>query len=905
MAYGEWIFGNACLRAGNDEFFVKELSSLAFLALDPDRGSRNFREIYNPYTGIPDGGWQCDKHCNSCHHQTWSAAAYISMILHFCFVIILFLWFLCPAQELTRYVKPFIGTDGHGHTFPGATVPFGMVQLSPDTRVQGWDACGGYHYSDRTMMGFSHLHLSGVGVGDYGDILLMPTVGKAIVYPGEGNIPGSGYRSRFQHSREMATPGYYRVWLEDYHIQAELTVSQRVGFHRYYYPGTDSANIIIDLSHGLGRNEVLEAGLQMESDREISGWRRSSGKAKDQHVFFVAQFSKPFKRFGIVKDSIPVVQTSAFGKDMRGFVRFNMLAREPVLVKVGLSAVSIEGARRNIQAEIPGWDFERVKTDAGERWERELQKIKVSGGSPRQLTTFYTALYRSMIAPNLFNDADGCYRGRDGQVHEGKGFDVYSVFALWDTFRAEHPLLALINPSRTVSFINTFITQYEEGGLLPVWELWANESWSMIGYHSTAVICDAYQKGLRGFDVEKAWAAMEHSASADHFGLADYRKYGYVQAEEEKESVSKTLEYAYDDWCIAQMAKSLNKPREYDSFLRRAQNYKNVFDVRQGFMRGKQNGRWIEPFEATAVTKDYTEANAWQYRFFVPHDVKGLIQGLGGEEGFIRSLDELFESESQLTGDYKSDITGMIGQYAHGNEPCHHVAYLYHYAGAPWKTQQRVRTIMDSLYTDQPDGLCGNDDCGQLSAWYVLSAAGLYQVTPGHPVYCIGSPLFDNIVINLEDGKKFTITAKRGNPQSYYVHSARLNGQLYNKSYITHQTLLKGGTLTLIMDTVPQPRWGQRSEDRPPFPLMPTFVTISGDADKTTEYQFDDSVQVTLQGKPADASVHFTLDGQQPTLSSPVFSASVTLFNTTTVKALAVKAGMGQSKIANVTFRKK
>ncbi|MBI3766374.1 MAG: glycoside hydrolase family 92 protein, partial [Ignavibacteriales bacterium] len=707
-------------------------------------------------------------------------------------------------RDHTQYVNSFIGTDAHGHTFPGATVPFGMVQLSPDTRVEGWDACAGYHYSDSTILGFSHTHLSGTGIPDYGDILVAPTLGE---------ISANITPSRFHHQREEASPGYYSVWLDDSNIRVELTATTRVGVHRYTFPKPNVANIIIDLHHGLGPDKVIESEIEILGEREVVGYRRSEGWAKDQHIYFVAQFSKPFESFGIMRDNALFPnERSSVGKDLKCYLRFFQRNGDPIIVKVGISAVSVDGARKNLEAEVPGWDFDSVRENARKVWEKELSKIEVGGGTRNQLATFYTALYHAMLAPNIFSDVDHHYRGMDGKIHVAEGFNMYTVFSLWDTFRAEHPLLTIIDRERTRDFVNSLLSKYQEGNTLPVWELAANETWCMIGYHSIPVIVDAFTKGIGGFDAGNAVDAMKQSALADRYGLAAYREKGYIPGDVEGESVSKTLEYAYDDWCIDHMRESSGANNDVQNFVDRAQSYKNVFDPSTGFMRAKTNACWVEPFDPSSVTVHYTEANAWQYSFFVPQDVDGLITLMGGKEKFIQKLDSLFGSSSSLSGRQQADITGMIGQYAQGNEPSHHAAYLYDYAGVPWKTQRIVRMIMDSLYKPTPDGLCGNDDCGQMSAWYVLSAMGLYQVCPGQPMFCIGSPLFSKVVIH-SDGEppkidsstrgSFVISATNNSQQNRFIQSAKLNGGPYTKSFLTYAQLVEGGLLEFDMGSRP------------------------------------------------------------------------------------------------------
>jgi predicted alpha-1,2-mannosidase len=863
-----------------------------------------------------------------------------------CFTAVLLLSIQVMAQrDFSRYVDPFIGTAGHGHTFPGATMPFGMVQLSPDTRLTGWDGCSGYHYSDNIIYGFSHTHLSGTGISDYGDILLMPTVGHAYLHAMQGGNTEKGYASRFSHQNETARPGYYAVKLEDDDIAVELTATNRVGFHRYLFSQTDRANIILDLSH---RDKVLDSYLRIVDSTHVEGYRRSEAWAKDQIVYFVAEFSQPFLESGISLDDTP---SSGFevagGRNLKAFFRFSTLKGRPVLTKVAMSAVSIEGARRNLAAELNHWDFERAKSEAASAWNAELSKIEVSGGTAAQLKNFYTALYHTMTAPNLFMDVDGQYRGLDFKTHRAEGFNNYTVFSLWDTFRAAHPLYTIIDQKRTLDFIKTFLAQYEQGGRLPVWELAANETDTMIGYHAVSVIADAAVKGVafkgsRGFDPELAFKAMKHSAELKHFGLAPYVDHGYIGLEEERESVSRTLEYAYDDWCIAQMARMLGHTDDYKRFIRRAQFYKNVFDTESGFMRPRTNADWLTPFDPREVNFSFTEANSWQYTFFVPHDISGLVELMGGKPKFAAKLDQLFAAESKTTGRDQADITGLIGQYAHGNEPSHHMAYLYNYVNQPWKTQARVRRILDEFYKPEPDGLIGNEDCGQMSAWYVLSAAGFYPVTPGSPVYAIGTPLFPEVRFNFENGKRFVIKARGGSQKSIYIQSAKLNGRRYGKSFLNHRDLMAGGELVFEMAARPNLEWGARESDVPvsrideqrvvPVPVIraagKTFkdrleITIQGNSDRGRSDRGGGdrgggdrgggdrgggdrgSSPTVKEGSVSRASrVHYTTDGTEPGPRSPLFTKSFFIDRSSTIKAIAVDGAGAKSLVATAVYHR-
>lgn len=709
--------------------------------------------------------------------------------------------FTLSAQTPTDYVNPFIGTGGHGHTFPGAVLPFGMVQLSPDTRLTGWDGCSGYHYSDSVIYGFSHTHLSGTGVPDYCDILLMPTVGKPQLNAIADGSYKKGYASHFSHKNEAASPGYYSVHLDDDNIDAELTVTQRVGFHKYTFPETKEANIILDLTH---RDKVLDSYVRVIDRRHIEGYRRSEGWANNQVVYYYAEFSKQIEVCGVTdgKKTRTGFDTTfnAKGTDVKAWFQFHTGKGESISVKVAISQVSMEGAEANMR-ECMSWDFESVKRNAAATWNYELSKIYVRGKSEEQKRIFYSSLYHCMIHPSLASDVDGNYLGRDLQVHQMKpGKSYYTVFSLWDTYRALHPLLTIIDQKRTSDFINTFLLQYEQGGRLPVWELSSNETDCMIGYHCISVIADAAMKGIK-FDYPKALQAMITSAQWDDPGLNALRKQGYIGSEDDHESVSKTLEYAYDDWCIAQVAKLAGDSAAYDEFIARAQNWKNIFDWNRGFMRPKKNGGWVSPFDPFEVNHHFTEGNAWQYNFAVPQDIDGLISMMGGKEKFETKLDSLFMVSSKTSGLNLPDVSGLIGQYAHGNEPSHHMAYLYDYCGAPWKTQERVRQIMNEMYHDAPDGLSGNEDCGQMSAWYVMSAMGFYEVTPGYPYYAIGSPLFDTVKIHQENNKTFTVIARNNDAQNQFISAINFNGNRTDSILFSNAFMRRGGVLELMMSS--------------------------------------------------------------------------------------------------------
>jgi len=664
------------------------------------------------------------------------------------------------AQDFAKHVNPFIGTGGHGHTFPGATVPFGMVQLSPDTRIDGsWDGCSGYHYDDSTIYGFSHTHLNGTGVSDYGDIMLMPMMS-------EPSFDNKVYASAFSHANEKASAGFYAVKLDKHNIDVRLTTSTRVGFHEYTFNKAGQANIILDLNH---RDKLLYGEIRIVNPTTIEILRRSEAWARDQYVYARIEFNMPLKVNLVKEENKENTKLEGIFKGTELALSFSKQVKkgEKILVKVSLSPTSYEGAKLN-SSEIKHWDFDKVKKEAETLWNKELSKIEITSDDKDKLTIFYTALYHTMMQPNIAQDLDGKYRGRDNQIHTAEGFDYYTVFSLWDTFRAAHPLYTLIDKKRTADYINTFIKQYEQGGRLPVWELASNETDCMIGYHSVSVIADAMAKGITGFDYEKAFEASKASAMRDVLGLDAYKKNGFISMDDEHESVSKTLEYAYDDWCIAQMVQILNKKEDYHYFMKRSQNWKNIFDWESGFMRSKKNGGWDKPFDPREVNNNFTEGNSWHYSFFVPQDIYGLIKAHGGKDKFEAKLDEMFNAESKTTGREQVDVTGLIGQYAQGNEPSHHMAFLYNYVGKPEKTKEKVHYILNEFYKNTPDGLIGNEDCGQMSAWYVLSAMGIYNVSPGNiePSWSTTEPYFENIKVNFEN-KTSKIITKNMNLSSF------------------------------------------------------------------------------------------------------------------------------------------
>ena len=791
-------------------------------------------------------------------------------------------------KPLISYVNPFIGTGGHGHTYPGATMPFGMMQLSPDTRLEGWDGCSGYHYSDDEIYGFSHTHLSGTGVSDYGDILLMPT-NKPIFNNGADGK--EGYKSKFSHENEIAEPGFYKVHLDDTNIDVELTVSKRSGVHMYNFPSSASQYIILDLEH---RDELLSHNIYIDALKNniITGYRHSKAWATNQKLFFYIEFSHSFS----VDPKESTFRQGYNEKRTKAFVQLRNPNNEPVFVKIGISAVDIEGAKKNLNEEIGNKTFDEVKKEAQQTWEQQLEKIVIEDTNEDNKTNFYSSMYHVSIAPNLYQDVDGRYRGMDLKIHETKDFDYYTVFSLWDTYRAAHPLYTIIEQDKTNDFINTFLAKYDEGGIMPIWDLSACYTGCMIGYHAVPVIADAYLKGIKNYDVEKAFKAMKHSATRDKLGLDSYKNFGFIPVEKESESVSKTLEYAYDDWTIAQMAKDLGKNDDYKTYSERAQYYKNVFDPETQFMRGRFRNTWFAPFDPYEVNFNYTEANSWQYSFYVPQDVSGFINLLGGKDKLENQLDKLFVAEDKTSGRHQVDITGLIGQYAHGNEPSHHMAYLYNFVNKPAKTQEKIRQILTELYTNSPDGISGNEDCGQMSAWYIFSSLGFYPVTPGANQYIIGSPLFEKATINLENGKKFTIRANNISDENKYIKSVQLNSDDYEYSYINHNDIVNGGNLVFEMTNKPT-KWGTKDKFIPSTSIDEHLIVAAPFIAKG-KTAFKGNTEVTLQNVDKDATIFYTLDDEFKKYENPF-----TISNKATLKVYSEKNGV-KSQVIKTEFHK-
>ena len=732
------------------------------------------------------------------------------------------------SLDVTSQVNEFIGTGGHGHTHPGATVPFGMVQLGPDTFNDTWDWCSGYHYSDSSIMGFSHTHLSGTGIGDMLDVLVMPGTGPARFVPGTRENPEQGYRSRFSHAQEKAEPGYYSVLLKDYGIQAELTATERAGIHKYTFPQSDTSHILVDLIHGYGAaSRVRAAEMHIVDGSTITGGRTVNGWARGRHIYFAMKFSKPFQSVELVSQgkALDGAMKDAAGTALQALVHYTTRSGEIVYVKVGISAVSIEGAMQNLDREIAGWDFPAVRQAAHAAWTRELSKILIEGGDRKQREIFYTALYHTMSAPTLFDDVDGKYRGMDGQVHQlPAGAHNYSTFSLWDTYRAGHPLFTLTENDRVADFVNCLIRMSEESAQgMPVWPLQGVETGTMTGYHSAPVIVEAAVKGFKGIDFERAYGPMRKRALEDDWrGLGYFRKMGYIPSDKVSESATRTLEYSYDAWAVAQLARVLGKTEDYKTLLAQSKNYRNLFDKSVGFIRPRlENGEWAPGFDPTATGtqkrwRDFTESNSWQGTWAAQHEPEEYIELLGSPQAFVSKLDELFHLKVEIKGEVPADMTGLVGMYAHGNEPSHHVAYLYDYAGAAYKTQERVRDLLDHQYDNQPDGLSGNEDCGQMSAWYVISALGFYAVNPASGNYVFGSPLFDKATVNIARNRQLIVEVKRSSPADQYIQSITWNGKPYDKVWFSHAMVAQGGRLVLQMSGKPNPSFGVRPESLPP-----------------------------------------------------------------------------------------
>jgi predicted alpha-1,2-mannosidase len=732
------------------------------------------------------------------------------------------------ANDPASLVDITIGTGGHGHCFPGAVVPFGAVQLSPDTFTDGWDWSSGYHISDTSIMGFSHTHLSGTGCGDLLDFLVMPGTGASKIVPGSRENPDEGYRSRFDHKDEHAEPGYYSVLLKDYGIHAELTATERTGLHRYTFPKTaKTGHILLDLQHSYGPSNVISASLHSPSPDTLAGGRVTKSWGDGRETYFTMQFSQKPTRIVFYNDDaeVPAGTEPLAGKNLKCVAFFDLTHNPVIFVKTGISGISAESAANNLKAELPGFDFEAVRRSAREKWNNQLSRINITTENETHRRIFYAALYHASIGPSLFDDADGSYRGMDKQVHKlNPGQRNYTTFSLWDTYRATHPLYTLINAEHVPDFVNALILMAEQSPAgMPVWPLQGTETGTMTGYHSAAVMAEACNKGFTGIDYERAYKCMMQRAMVDDYrGLGYYRSKHYIPCDLEEESVSKGFEYCYDDWSIAHVAKKLGHEDDAKMLADRSLNYRNYYDRQTNFARPKlANGEWAPGFDPLAMGtskkwRDFTESNSWQTTFGIQHDAAGLIETLGGHKAFLAKLDELFNQPSVLPPDAPPDIAGLVGQYAQGNEPSHHIAYLYVYAGQPYKTQQRVRMLMETMYAALPNGLQGNEDVGQMSSWYIMSSMGFYPVDPVSGNYIFGTPLFDRITLELGKGKQLEIVAHRTNPADQYIQSITFNGKPHTRSWFNHREIVDGAKIEFTLGSQPNLEFGTKAEDIPP-----------------------------------------------------------------------------------------
>jgi predicted alpha-1,2-mannosidase len=740
----------------------------------------------------------------------------------FTFIISAFLFTSAQAQQkssLTQYVDPLIGSAKHGHVFVGANVPFGAVQLGPNNIMEGWDWCSGYNYVSNTITGFSHTHLSGTGIGDLGDLSIMPATGQLILEKGKKGEEDKGYLSKFTHENEVAKAGYYSVLLEKYGIKAELSATPRVGFHQYTFkPNSENPHIMLDLVEGIGWDAATSVSLKQIDATTIVGHRNSKGWADDQRLSFVIKLSQPINNFTIYDDGKAQKSTDVKAKKLTAVVGFKNINNNVLQIKVALSPVSIENAILNLNTELPGWDFKSTVKKADTQWEKELAKVKINASNTTK-KIFYTALYHTMVAPSLYNDVNKDYRGSDQKIYKKGNFTNYTTFSLWDTYRAANPLYTILHQDRVNDIVNTMLAIYQQQGKLPVWHLMGNETNTMVGYHAVPVVVDAYLKGYRGFDAKLAYEAVKQSAMQKTNGIEYIQNLEFIPAEKVGESVAKALEYAIDDYCIAQMAKAMGNTKDYEYFSKRAQLYKKYFDPQTRFMRGRlTDGSWHLPFDPLRSLHrgdDYTEGNAWQYTWLVPQDVNGLINLFGSDQSFTTKLDSLFSTPSALTEASSPDISGLIGNYAQGNEPGHHIPYLYAYAGQPWKTADLIRRIDNEFYTAKPDGICGNEDVGQMSAWYVYTAMGFYPVNPANGAYVFGTPLVNDATIALKGNKKFSIKVIDNSAANKYIQKVVINGKPYTKSYLLHQTIMNGGTMQIYMGSKPSATFGVAKADRP------------------------------------------------------------------------------------------
>ncbi|WP_162150104.1 GH92 family glycosyl hydrolase [Saccharicrinis fermentans] len=834
--------------------------------------------------------------------------------------IIFFAVIFCACEResanLIGYVDPMIGTDGIGHTFPGATVPFGMVQLSPSNDFKSWNWCSGYHYSDTILKGFAHTHISGAGLAGLGDILLMPTVGVVQLNPGTEDDPASGYRSRFSHKSEKSTPGYYSVLLDDYNVKVELTASERVGFHRYTMSKPGVLNVIIDPTHNI-MERIVETGVEIVSNTTLRGFKRCEGEGGARTVYFYAKFSKPFVSYGVAKgDSIMEGEKRLKGTNTKAYIQAKLKHDEVLEIQVALSFVGYQGAKANLNAEVQGKSFDDVKRLAQSKWEEKLNKMIVTGSSQADKRTFYTAMYHSFISPNLISDVDGRY-WLEGKVYQSD-FPQYSNFSTWDTFRALNPLFTIVEQEKTAEFVNSLASRYTETKVgLPVWECMGHDNVCMIGYSAVSPMVDAALKNIKGIQPEEVYEAVKaaamslekHSPNYDKNGMDYYLKMGYVPGELNC-AVSKTTEQNYYDWCISALADRLGKKDDAALFAERSVGYKNLYRSDKKRLYSKYTtGEWREMKLNVwdDLIANYVSGNIWGYSAFVPHDVNGLMELIGGKDEFAKWLDDIFLDTTSIDGHTHVDISGFIGKYGHGDEPSQHMPYLYNYAGQPWKTQERVRQVISEFYHDKPDGLVNNDDLGQMSAWYLFSAMGFYPVCPGDMKYMIGSPLFKKVVINLENGKQWIIKANNDPKKNIYIQSVTLNGEPYTKSYLTHEQIMNGGNLVFEMGAAPNKKWGVLPEDRPISKVhtekanrLPQITHKPFDKDRSEV--FEEAYQVKLVCNTEKADIYYTLNGDIPHKNSKRYKKPFVIHKTTNLKAIAYADGMQPSFVYDRTY---
>lgn len=781
--------------------------------------------------------------------------------------------------DFTQHVNPFIGTGGHGHTFPGAVAPFGMIQLSPDTRYNGWDGCSGYHYSDSVIYGFSHTHLSGTGVEDLCDLLIVPQQGKCNPIPAYKDKNGFG--SPFSHKDEVAKPGFYAVKLRKEQIDVRLAVTERAGIHEYtFHKRKGKKFILIDLDH---RDKLIDSDLKVLDNKTIQGSRQSNSWAKNQQFFFHLETNEAFTYKFCEKNKLCLIFPAKTKK---------------IILRVGISAVDCKGAQNNLFTEIQDFDVDRVAMLTKDKWNIELNKIHLVSQDSTIMTNFYTAQYHAYTTPIIFSDVDGRFRGNDDKIYENQGYERYSIFSIWDTYRSAHPLYTLSQQKRTNDFIQSFLGIYKETNELPVWELWGNETDCMIGYHATSIILDAYRKGIKKYDAKLALEAMLVTSQKKELGKNHYADFGFISSNQEPESVSKTLEYAYDDWTISEFSKDLGDVENNKIYSLRSLNFLNLYNPYTKFMQPRKSGLWLKGFNPSEVNFNYTEANSWQYSLSTAHAIDIHRYMLGGRDSLASWLDRLFTAESKLDGRQQADITGLIGQYAHGNEPSHHMAYLYNYTNEPYKTQEKIDQILRTLYSPTPDGLSGNEDCGQMSAWYVLSAIGLYPVCPGNPTYTFGRPIHDYVGMHFENGKSIYIRTKNNSPENKYIQSISLNGKNYEKLYIHHDTLMLGGELIFTMGAKPNLNLKNfETDENKNLALLDKFVPAPFFTQLNETFYQNTTTEIKSLNLP-NLEIRYTTDGNEPSVESALYSGLLRMSNTSSIKAKVFKNGVSNQQNA-------